>query len=281
MCRGYSNSTLLAALGVFALITFLLQVQCGAINPLEWFRRPPADAAAKDGAKPATGAAAKQPPMLAYPEDPLRAAADAYAVQRRREIDRADSISRQVWRSVRQMDGAAAARMLGAMEQTAALKLLQQLKARDLARIFEAAPPAQAALWAAALLDQPELPPVPEPFKARAKAAGLYDDTQELLEKYAAGAGNPAKAEEAADSTAPPETAAGQEPAPAAGAAATPGAEPGAPAVPDGTDAPPGTPGAGVIPGNYRAPMAGAAPSRPTAWLPRRRYRPPPLFFDA
>jgi hypothetical protein len=182
---------LLAAVGLLALITFLLQVQSGDINPLAWFAPKPAAAEAKGktGAnKAAAGKKGKPPPMIVFPADPLREAGAQYVKQRKAAIEEAESTKRDVWLSVAHMDSAAAVAMLTAMDQTAAVEILSNLEQRELARLFEAAPPTQAALWAAALLNQPRPSPVPDAFKQQAKQAGLYDDTAELLQKYAAGA---------------------------------------------------------------------------------------------
>jgi hypothetical protein len=294
LCRGYSNSNLLAALGAFALITFLLQVQSGDINPLAWFARPPAAAAAKGKGKAGGAKSGKPPPMIVFPVDPMPGAAERYVAQRKLDVAEAESIKRDVWLSVKHMDSLAAAQMLAAMEQTAALEVLSNLEQRDLARIFEASDPAQAATWAAALLNQPPLPPVPDPFKARAKAAGLYDDTQELLQQYATGAAGAA----GAPGTAPP--APGTDAAPGA-AGATGATDPGAGAGTGAAAATGAGAAPGVLPGSYARPpsnasSAGAGPAstkqstapprggkraRAPARAQRKRRTPPPEALDA
>lgn len=250
MCRGFSNTNLLAAIGLLALITFLLQVQSGEINPLAWFAKQPTAAAAKD--KAGTTKKGKAPPMIVFPADPLRAAGERYVKQRKADLDEAESTKRDVYLSLAHMDSAAAAAMLAAMDQTAAVQLLGNLEQRDLARIFEAAPPAQAAKWAAALLNQPLPPAVPEAFKPQAAQAGVYDDTAELLQKYAAGATGAGGT--AAGTVAAP---GGANPSGAAGAVTPPG-----PGAPGAASAAPPAPGANVLPGAYRdgpAPAPGPA----------------------
>jgi hypothetical protein len=236
--RGFSNTNLLAAIGLLALVTFLLQVQSGDINPLAWFAPKPAATTPKG--KAATGKKAKAPPMIVFPADPLREAGERYVKQRKTDVEEAESTKRDLWLSVARMDSDAAAAMLAAMDQTAAVQLLSNLEERELARIFEAARPAQAAQWAAALQNQPQLPAVPDAFKEQAKQAGLYDDTAELLQKYAAGANGAAGA--AASGAANPGAAAGA----ASGVTAPPG--PGAPGA--ASTAPP-APGASVLPGAF------------------------------
>lgn len=256
-CRGFSNLNLLAAIGLLALISFLLQVQSGDINPLAWFAKKPAAAASKD--KTGAGKKGKAPPMIVFPTDPLRTAGERYVQQRKTDLEEAESTKRDVYLSVAHMDGAAAAAMLAAMDQAAAVQLLSNLEQRDLARIFEAAPPAQAAQWAAALLNQPPPPAVPEPFKQQAAQAGVYDDTTELLQKYAAGANGAAGTTPAQDGTVP-DGAAGTPAAPGQGAAGT-SAPPG-PGAPGAASVAPPAPGANVLPGMWRngpAPAPGHA----------------------
>lgn len=262
---------MLAAIGLLALITFLLQVQSGDINPLAWFAKKPAAAAAKD--KGAAGKKGKAPPMIVFPVDPLREAGEHFAAQRKTDLAEVESTQRDVYQGVAHMDSDAAAAMLAAMDQTAAVQLLSHLEQRDLARIFEAAPPAQAALWAAALLNQPPLPAVPEPFRQQAKQAGVYDDTAELLQKYAADAAL------AAGSAAAPGAAA---PGAATGSAAAPGATPPGSAVPPGqgaagaAGAAPPAPGASVLPGAYRAgPAAVNGPNTLTKPANSTHVKPP------
>ncbi len=258
---------LLAALGAFALITLLLQIQNGAINPLAWFARPPAADAAKGKAKAGGAKSSKTPPMIVFPADPLRQAGADYVAKRQQDIARAESIQRGVWRGVKHMDSLAAARLLAAMEQTAALQVLSHLEQRDLARIFEEAAPAQAAVWAAALLNQPQLPPVPEAFQAQAKAAGLYDDTQELLERYAAGADGAAEDPASAPAATPPATG------------AAPGVIPGSYPTPLASANPPG-PGETNIQQSITPPGSGDR-ARAPALARRKRRAPPPEAIDA
>lgn len=250
--RGFSNTNLLAAIGLLALITFLLQIQSGEINPLTWFAKKPA-AAGK--AKSAAGKKGKAPPMIVFPADPLREAGERYVKQRQTDLAEAESTQRDLWLAVAHMDSDAAAAMLAAMEQTAAVRLLSNLEQRDLARILEAAPPAQAALWAAALLNQPQPPPVPDAFKQQAKQAGLYDDTAELLQENAANA-NSSAGTEVTPGTANPDAVAGSAPPPDQGTAGVAGVAPPAP-------------GTSVLPGAFYdrppPPAGNAAPMKQTA----------------
>jgi hypothetical protein len=264
--RGFSNTNLLAAIGLLALITFLLQVQSGDINPLAWFAPKPAATAPKG--KAATGKKAKSPPMIVFPADPMREAGERYVKQRKADVEEAESTKRDLWLGVAHMDSDAAAAMLAAMDQTAAVQLLSNLEERELARIFEAAPPAQAAQWAAALLNQPQLPAVPDAFKEQAKQAGLYDDTAELLQKYATGANGAAGA--AASGVANPGAAAG-----AAGAASGVTSPPG-PGAPGAASTAPPAPGASVLPGAFHdGPAPANGPDALTEQANNQNIKPP------
>jgi hypothetical protein len=269
-CRGFSNANLLAAIGLLALITFLLQVQSGDINPLAWFAKKPAAAATKD--KSGAGKKGKAPPMIVFPVDPLREAGAHFSAQRKADLEEEESTKRDVYLSVAHMDSDAAAAMLAAMDQTAAVQLLSHLEQRELARIFEAAPPAKAALWAAALLNQPPLPAVPDAFKQQAKQAGVYDDTAELLQKYAADAA-------LAAGSVVPGTA---DPGTATGSAAVPGAPAPGAAIPPGqgaagsAGAAPPAPGTSVLPGSYRSgPTRAKAPQALTKQANSPTVKPP------
>jgi hypothetical protein len=277
LCRGFSNATLLVAIGLIALITFLAQIQTGALDLGALI---PAKAAAQAGAKGAgAGKQGKPPAMITFPVNPLDAAAERFVKERRQAIAEDLSTKRDVALSLAHMDEAAAAKLLQAMDQAAAVELLSQLEERDLARIFAAAPPDIAAQWVSVLMAPRQLPEIPEPFKPAAKRAGLYDDTQELLKQYATGVAG----------TAPPGGSTAAPPSPgAAGNAAQPGAAPAPGAAPSAGagSQPGGTPPANpqMSPASLRHRRIGATVEPPQSGkgaadgsaAPWRRKRPPP-----
>lgn len=275
LCRGFSNATLLVAIGLIALITLLAQVQTGAIDLTALVpAKAPAQAKAKGAGKPG-----KPPAMITLPANPLDAAAEHFVKARQETIAEDLSTKRDVALSLAHMDEAAAAKLLQVMDQTAAVELLAELEERDLARIFEAAPPDIAAQWAAALMTPKQLPAIPEPFKPAATRAGLYDDTQELLQQY--GAGGAGAAAPAGTTAASPATG-------GAGNAAQPGSAPASGAAPSaGGGGQPGTAPAANAPvspaslrfsrnkasAKPRESGKGAADGSAAPW---RRKRPPP-----
>jgi hypothetical protein len=172
-------------LGLVALISLLMQIQSGDINPLALFAKKAPAAGAKAGTKAgAKGKKGKAPPMLPPTVRPLRGAADLYVKARDREVLRGEIQQRETWQAFARMDEAAAAVILTALEDKDAVAILSHLQEHELARILEVTPRDKAAAWVKALYNLQPLDPVPVPFRDRAKRAGLYDDTQDLLQQW-------------------------------------------------------------------------------------------------
>lgn len=104
--------------------------------------------------------------------------------QRRTTIERAENAANKTREAFAHMEEPAAVALLLRLDDQEAAGILSRLEKWDIARILEAAPADKASAWVKLLLTPPQLPDVPVPFRDQAKRAGLYDDTQELLQQW-------------------------------------------------------------------------------------------------
>jgi len=230
---------LLALVGLLALVSLLLMIQAGEIDPLAFMPQKAESAASTKKGKPAKKG--KGPAMVPPADTSLAAEANRFLDQRKQEIaaDQADQ-----WRlrhAIAEMDPIPAAALLAAMGDAQAAGIMLHLPPRPLARILEAAPADVSSRWVAILATEPTLPPIPEQYLPYAVQQGFTEAVPAPEAGPAAGG--------TATSQAPQ---AGQPPTGA------PGTAPGTPAPPPGT-APPPPETTTPPPGGQPLPGAGAA----------------------
>lgn len=144
---GLSNAALLGAVAALALISALSMIQNGDLNPVALF----ASAAPAQVIQTQSGKKkGKAPPLI--PREPsvqteLPARSEETSLEHQLTLDPWVELSQALAR----MDAKAAATLLVELDAEATTALLITLHERDLARILEAADPADAALWVLAI----------------------------------------------------------------------------------------------------------------------------------
>ncbi|MBN2080659.1 hypothetical protein JW859_00490 [bacterium] len=140
---GFSNAALAALIGLVALVGLLGLMSSGQVDFASLFAPPP-EVKTEKAKKKKTAPPALVPPEAVIPIAPEITAPDAAEpAADRYELDPQLELVQALGR----MDGQAAAEMLSFTAPETATRLLLQLRERDLARILEYAPAADAAQW--------------------------------------------------------------------------------------------------------------------------------------
>jgi len=225
--------------GLLALVSLLLMIQAGEIDPLAFLPQKAATAASAKKGK--TAKKGKGPAMVPPADTSLAAEANRFLDQRKQEIAANQADQWRLRHAIAEMDPVPAAALLAAMGDAQATSILSHLPPRPLARILEVAPADVSSRWVAMLATEPALPPIPEQYLPYAVQQGFTEAVPAPQAGQSAGAPGAAQAPQAG------------QPAPGA-----PGTAPGAAAPPPGTTPPP--PGTTPPPpGGQPLPGAGAA----------------------